>query len=54
MTDEDRPMDPAPEDEAPAGDSGGDADQSAEDFKKEVEEDPSANPPEELDRLRGG
>jgi hypothetical protein len=54
MTD-DRPMDPAPEDEAPHQSGGStDPDQSAEDFKLEIEQDPSANPPEELDRLRGG
>ncbi len=53
MTDEERPTDPAPEDEAPATtDEGGG--ESAEEFREEVENDPSANPPEELDRLRGG
>lgn len=51
MTDDDRPADPAPEDATASGSEGG---QTAEDFKREVEEDPSANPPEELDRLRGG
>jgi hypothetical protein len=29
-------------------------DESAQEFKEEIESDPSANPPEELDRLRGG
>lgn len=47
---DDRPMDPEPDQEAPA--SGGD--ESVEEFKREIEEDPSANPPEDLDRLRGG
>jgi hypothetical protein len=51
MTDDERPMDPAPEDESPEQSSG---DQEVKDFKQEIEEDPSVNPPADVDRLRGG
>jgi hypothetical protein len=47
---DDRPTDPEPEQEAPADAS----QETSEDFRREIEDDPSANPPEELDRLRGG
>jgi hypothetical protein len=51
MTDDERPVDPDPEEEAPATAA---SDDDAAEFRKEIEEDPSVNPPEELDRLRGG